>query len=96
MEKHQRDNNKPQREQGWLGIEKIDTDYKQQNWKVWLNFLNSFNNDVAPSSPENKRLQVNTGQKTSHCSTQCTSQENWQMLLTSKYQLDLKLKVDWK
>ena len=34
-------------EQGWLRMEKIDTDYRQ-NWKVWAKFFKPFNLDVNP------------------------------------------------
>ena len=35
-------------EQGWLRMEKIDTDYTQQNWKILAKLFKLFNHDIAP------------------------------------------------
>ena len=36
------------KEPGWLRMEKIDTDYKQRNWKIEAKFFKSFNGEVTP------------------------------------------------
>ena len=54
-------------------MEKIDTDYKQQNWKVKLNFLNPFNRDVAPLNKNKlisaRKIKTNNKTKQKHLQT---------------------------
>ena len=37
-------------------MEKIDTDYKQRNWKIWAELLIPFNRDCAPFKNEVEKV----------------------------------------